>query len=156
MGSHPLNLGLRFLLELAALGSLSMFAWVRFDGPLKWAAVFGLPLLFMVLWGTFAVPGDPSRSGSAPVSTPGAVRLGLELCLFGAAFVLLWVSRINLSVEGISIPVEVGLIQFLIGAIIATGIGLVAGIIPAIRASRRDRTGAVAGTEFSSGPRPLA
>ncbi len=55
-----------------------------------------------------------------------------------AAFVLLWVSRINLSVEGISIPVEVGLIQFLVGAIIATGIGLVGGIIPAIRASRRD------------------
>lgn len=54
------------------------------------------------------------------------------------AFALLWWSQINLSVEGISIPIQIGVLQFLIGAGIATGIGLVAGIIPAIRASRRD------------------
>ncbi|MDG2053496.1 MAG: ABC transporter permease [Phycisphaerales bacterium] len=54
------------------------------------------------------------------------------------AFILLWLSRVNLSVEGISIPIEVGVTQFLIGAGIATGIGLIAGIIPAMRAARRD------------------
>jgi hypothetical protein len=36
-------------------------------------------------WGTFAVPGDPSRSGKAPVPVPGIVRLILELAYFGAA-----------------------------------------------------------------------
>ncbi len=38
------------------------------------------------LWGTFAVPNDPSRSGRAPVPVPGIVRLVLELViLFGGA-----------------------------------------------------------------------
>ena len=38
-----------------------------------------------MLWGTFAVPGDPSRSGKAPVPVPGILRLVLELALFGFA-----------------------------------------------------------------------
>lgn len=41
-----------------------------------------LPLAVAVIWGTFAVAGDPSRSGSAPVAVPGVVRLGLELGVF--------------------------------------------------------------------------
>ena len=40
----------------------------------------------MALWGTFAVPDDPSRSGGAPVPVPGLIRLVLELIiLFGGA-----------------------------------------------------------------------
>jgi hypothetical protein len=39
----------------------------------------------MTLWGVFAVPGDPSRSGRAPVPVPGAVRLLVEAAFFGAA-----------------------------------------------------------------------
>ena len=38
-----------------------------------------------MLWGTFAVPDDPSRSGAAPVPVPGVVRLALELVIFGVA-----------------------------------------------------------------------
>jgi hypothetical protein len=38
----------------------------------------------MILWGTFAVPDDPSRSGKAPVPTPGLLRLVLELTTFAA------------------------------------------------------------------------
>jgi hypothetical protein len=38
-----------------------------------------------VLWGVFAVPGDRSRSGDAPVPVPGILRLLLELLLFGFA-----------------------------------------------------------------------
>lgn len=85
MGSHPLNLALRFGLELAALTSVGVFGWSRFEGPLRWVAVIGLPLVFATLWGVFAVPDDPSRSGAAPVPVPGAVRLALELALFGGA-----------------------------------------------------------------------
>ena len=41
----------------------------------------------MALWGVFAVPDDPSRSGNAPVPVPGVVRLFLELAiLLGGAY----------------------------------------------------------------------
>ena len=46
----------------------------------------------MLIWGVFNVPGDPSRSGAAPVPVPGVVRLLLELAiLVGGAFAL-WLS----------------------------------------------------------------
>lgn len=99
MGSHPINLALRFVLELSALAAVGAFGWLRFQGPGRIVAVMGLPLLFMVLWGVFAVPDDPSRSGSAPVPVPGAVRLALELALFGsAAFALSRVGHPTLAI----------------------------------------------------------
>jgi hypothetical protein len=52
---------------------------------LRYLLALGLPLLAAVLWGVFAVPGDRSRSGSAPVPVPGILRLLLELLLFGTA-----------------------------------------------------------------------
>lgn len=85
MGTHPLNLAFRFLLELSALAALASFGWARFDGVARWLTVFGFPVVFMVLWGVFAVPEDPSRSGNAPVPVAGSIRLGLELALFGVA-----------------------------------------------------------------------
>lgn len=85
MGSHPINLVARFVLELCALGSVGWFGWARFDGPLRWIAMLALPVVLATLWGVFAVPGDPSRSGSAVVAVPGVVRLLLELAVFGAA-----------------------------------------------------------------------
>jgi hypothetical protein len=85
MGSHPLNLLVRFALETCALLALGAFGWTRFEGALRWVAALALPIAFAVLWGSFAVPGDPSRGGSAPVPVPGAFRLVLELGLFGLA-----------------------------------------------------------------------
>ena len=38
-----------------------------------------------VLWGVFAVPNDPSRSGNTIVDTPGVVRLILEFAFFAFA-----------------------------------------------------------------------
>ena len=49
-----------------------------------------VPLGVAVVWGTFAVPGDPSRSGSAPVPVPGALRLALEFCFFLSASLALY------------------------------------------------------------------
>ena len=46
---------------------------------------FGLPVLAMVFWATFSVPGDRSRSGKAPVPVPDFVRLLIEALLFGSA-----------------------------------------------------------------------
>ncbi|MEX2373053.1 MAG: DUF2568 domain-containing protein, partial [Dehalococcoidia bacterium] len=78
------NLGLRFLLELAALAGLGLAGWRLAPAPWNWLAVIALPVLAAALWGVFNVPGDPSRSGSAPVIVPGGLRLAVEfLVLFG-------------------------------------------------------------------------
>ena len=85
MSYHPLNLAFRFLLEMAALVAIGYWGFDQHNGI--WHYVFGLggPLLAAAVWATFAVPADPSRSGKAPVSVPGIVRLLIELSLFGLA-----------------------------------------------------------------------
>ena len=85
MGSHPLNLAFRFLLELSALYSLGSWGWKQFDSWPKYLLSLGIPLLFAAIWGTFAVPEDPSRSGSAPVIVSGLIRLCIELAFFALA-----------------------------------------------------------------------
>ena len=85
MGSHPVNLGARFLLELCALAAGGYWGWARHRGALRVVAAIGVPLVLAVLWGTLAVPDDPSRSGHAPVPVPGILRLALELAVFGFA-----------------------------------------------------------------------
>jgi hypothetical protein len=85
MGSHPVNLTIRFLLELAALAALGYWGWNQSDDLFRYVLALGLPLIAAAAWGAFAVPNDPSRSGEAPVPVPGLVRLGLELALFGFA-----------------------------------------------------------------------
>jgi len=85
MSYHPINLFLRFLLELSALFAIGYWGWMRFDGPIRFFTAIGIPLVFAILWGTFAVPEDPSRSGKAPVPVPGWLRLALELAFFGFA-----------------------------------------------------------------------
>lgn len=83
------NLGLRFALELAAVAAFAIAGWRLMSAPWNWVAAIALPSIAMALWVTFAVPGDPSRSGAAPVPVPGLVRLALELIvLFGAALAL--------------------------------------------------------------------
>jgi len=82
---NPINLGLRFLLELAAIIVFGYWGHsLTGDGTRILLAIL-FPLLFAVLWGVFAVRGDPSRSGKTVVNTPGIIRLLLELGLFGAA-----------------------------------------------------------------------
>ena len=86
MGSHPINLAIRFMLELAALIAIGVWGWKQQDdGWLRFILLFGIPLVLALIWGTFAVPDDPSRSGEAPVVTPGIVRLIIELAFFGFA-----------------------------------------------------------------------
>ncbi len=87
---HPLNAGLRFLLEVAALVTFAIWGARVAEG---WAGVFWailFPLVFAALWGIFAVRDDPSRSGKTVVNTPGWIRLILELFLFGAAVWMLY------------------------------------------------------------------
>ena len=87
---HPINLALRFLLELAAIFVFGFWGHSQAGGGTAILLAVLLPLLFAVLWGVFAVRGDPSRSGKTVVQTPGILRLLLELGLFGlAAWMLL-------------------------------------------------------------------
>lgn len=85
MGSNPINLALRFALEMAAMVALGCWSWMQSYGVLRIVLVTGIPLLIAILWGTFAVPNDPSRSGKAPVPVSGIVRLLLEWAVFAAA-----------------------------------------------------------------------
>lgn len=85
MGSHPINLAIRFLLEVSALFSLGLWGWRSGNGWRRFALASLVPIIAAVLWGTFAVPGDPSRSGIAPVAVPGVLRLVLELGIFACA-----------------------------------------------------------------------
>jgi hypothetical protein len=82
MGQNPVNLALRFFLELAALYAIGYWGWVRHEGLLRYLLAFGLPLLAAVIWGVFRVPGD---GGPPPVRVPGVVRLLIEIIFFGFA-----------------------------------------------------------------------
>jgi len=85
MGSHPANLFLRFLLEITALISLGIWGWNQSESWFRFVLAVGIPVTLAVIWGTFAVPNDPSRSGSAPVITAGFIRLIIEFGIFGLA-----------------------------------------------------------------------
>ncbi len=85
MGSHPINLLFRFLLELLALGITGLWGFHQGSGIIGFFLAVFLPLIMALIWGVFSVPDDPSRSGKAPVATPGTLRLLLELVIFAFA-----------------------------------------------------------------------
>lgn len=88
---HPLNLALRFILELSALGGFGVLVWTSVTGSWRILVLIIVLCLLMALWGTFAVPNDPSRSGNAPVPVSGLIRLTLECAiLFGGALSFHW------------------------------------------------------------------
>ncbi|MCC6411815.1 MAG: YrdB family protein [Saprospiraceae bacterium] len=87
MHHHPINLAVRFLLELAALACMGTWAWKQHDGSMKWALTILLPLVAALVWGIFRVDGDP---GKAPVEVAGWLRLLIEAVFFGAA---IWMLR---------------------------------------------------------------
>lgn len=89
MGSNPINLAIRFLLELTALMALGFWGWAQSESWLKFLYVIGIPVIFATVWGVFAVPDDPSRSGAAPVPVHGILRLVIELGIFALAVLAL-------------------------------------------------------------------
>ena len=82
MASHPINLTIRFLLELSALFSMGLWGWQNGEGFLRYVFAFGIPFIAAAIWGIFRVPNDP---GSAPVAIPGLLRLAYEVVFFGFA-----------------------------------------------------------------------
>ena len=93
-GSKRWNLMLRFILELWALAALAMWGWLTYG---MIAAIIA-PVAAAALWGVFAVPDDPSRSGKTVVPVPGWLRLLLELAiLYGASWALYSVDQVLLA-----------------------------------------------------------
>jgi hypothetical protein len=92
MSSHPVNLGLRFLLEIAALISLGIWGWQKGEGWVRFILAVGIPIVAATLWATFRVPNDP---GTAPVAIPGILRLMFELALFALATWALYDSKLT-------------------------------------------------------------
>jgi hypothetical protein len=78
---HPLNLAVRFVLELICLLGAGLWGY-NWSGS-SYLVGIAIPVVLMVVWAVCAVPGDRSRSGNAPVPIPGALRLLLELSFFG-------------------------------------------------------------------------
>ncbi len=82
---------LRFILELWALVAYGYWGLHQAFGLFNYFLMVILPIFAAVLWGIFAVPNDPSRSGGAPVPVPGALRLLLEVLILGVAFWIMFV-----------------------------------------------------------------
>ena len=82
MGAHPMNLALRFLLEILALLAIGMWSYRLVPNGWKYILAALIPILVATAWGVFNVPGDPSRSGAAPVIVPVLIRLIIELAIF--------------------------------------------------------------------------
>lgn len=105
MGTHPINLAVRFILEICALAAMVYWGWTQHAGWLRFILAIGLPLLAASVWGTFAVPNDPSRSGKAPIPIPGVVRLVLELIFFALAAWMLYDAGATLLGLGMGVVV---------------------------------------------------
>jgi hypothetical protein len=82
MANNPINLAVRFGLELAMLAAAGVWGWQQRGDWLRFVLALAIPVAAAALWGTFRVPNDP---GSAPVAVPGMMRLALELALFAFA-----------------------------------------------------------------------
>ncbi len=80
MANNPLNLALRFILELVALGGLALLGWTLGGEGWRLVPAIAVPVLAAAAWGTLRIPNDP---GPAPVAVPGPVRLVLEIAVLG-------------------------------------------------------------------------
>ncbi|HWU20107.1 MAG TPA: YrdB family protein [Nocardioides sp.] len=72
------NLGLKFLLELCAIGLLAAGGFRSGDGALALVLGIGAPLAMVLVWGRYAAPRAPRR-------LPSRGRIPLELAIFAAA-----------------------------------------------------------------------
>ena len=96
MNTNPINLAVRFLLEIAMLIALGYWGWYATTGWLQYLSAIGLPSIAATLWGVFRIQNDPKP---APVEVPGMVRLLLEWSLFGFAIWALYKSgHVQLSI----------------------------------------------------------
>lgn len=82
MSRHPVNLLVRFALEMVALVALGRWGWTAFSGGAGVAAGLLAPAVAAAAWGTFRVSDD---GGPPVVTVTGRVRLLLEVAFFSSA-----------------------------------------------------------------------
>ena len=87
MGSHPVNLAFRFILEIVSLIGVFRLGLSLSSGVTGWVLGLAFTLAAMILWATFRVPGDESANGQAPYPVSGPIRMLIEVALFGAGAV---------------------------------------------------------------------
>ena len=85
MSQHPLNLALRFALEIAVLLACAIWGWTQHAGAMRLVWSVGLPIVVAAIWGVFRVPED---HGKGLLAVPGSVRLLTEWAIFALAVVL--------------------------------------------------------------------
>ncbi len=87
MAYHPLNLGLRFVLEMVALVIFGMWGWSA-GGWRGWVLAALAVIVAAAVWGAFRTPGGQYADEKASlVAVPGPVRLGIEIIFFGLAVI---------------------------------------------------------------------
>lgn len=80
---YSANLGLRLVLEIAALSAVAYAGFQAADGTwLGWVLAAAAPLAFAAVWGTWVAPRAPHR-----LQDP--IKLVVEVLLFGVAAVAL-------------------------------------------------------------------
>ena len=108
MSNNPLNLILRFVLEVLAVSAFAFWGWA-WGGWLRWPLAIGCLLLAAAVWGIFRTPGDPS-SGAGVIATRGPIRLALELGIFALAILALLNAHANSRAETVAIVLGVGVV----------------------------------------------
>ncbi|TNE79179.1 MAG: DUF2568 domain-containing protein [Bacteroidetes bacterium] len=77
--NQPLNLGLRFILEVFGFYALGAYGLFAFDSPWHVVAAACFPLTAALVWGIFRVPND---GGTPKVKVHGKTRLLIEFLFF--------------------------------------------------------------------------
>jgi Protein of unknown function (DUF2568) len=72
------NAAFRFLLEVSALVAIGYWGFTSADGAMAFVRGLCVPLLMVVVWGTFGAPGAPLRAALP-------VRLALLAVIYGWA-----------------------------------------------------------------------
>ncbi|HEX2089172.1 MAG TPA: YrdB family protein [Actinomycetota bacterium] len=80
---RPINLGLRFLLELGALVAVGYWGWQTGEGAMRWLLAAGAVLVAIVVWLVFVSP-KPKVELARPV------RLIIEFGVWAAAALALY------------------------------------------------------------------
>jgi hypothetical protein len=83
MSQNPLNLAVRFILEIAALVATGYGGWHATEGVARYPLAFGLPLIMAFLWGAFRTPNEPHHPTHPVRAVPGWARLLIEAFVFG-------------------------------------------------------------------------